>query len=266
MPEETLEWLWHELYVARTHQERIVITHRPLWAMDSGGKYGSPLHDILIAGGANWVLTGHWHHTMSDYRDGIHYQVIGPSGATPNKPGHPESGNFQQFGLLVIDDTGAELSIIKSGGILAWDTIPYGANQLEYQIENRAVQAVDFLLDALLPKNRGSLQLLLTNVTEEPLKTDIAFEFGGNWHMIPRSRPVELAPGGERSYRFLFERGREAPLFPGPRKKMSFPWLDDSEYRLEKSLPPTVFRRVVSSTTLPTFDGNLDEAAWRQAS
>lgn len=241
IPEAALEWLWRQLYTARKQAVRIVITHRPLWAIDPGGRYGSPLHDVFIAGNADWVLSGHWHHTMSDDRDGIKYRLIGPSGALPNRPDHPESGNLQIFGFFVIDDRRVDLSLIPAGSVRPSDAYPYRFNQLEWIIENRAVQIEGFNFISSHPKPRGKFRLTLKNVTEEKMSGTLAFDNKRSaWRIAPVSKAVVLDPGESTRLVFWYSRRRNAALFPGPYFSIAFPWPDNGTYVLGAHISPTV--------------------------
>ncbi len=265
MPEETLDWLWRELREAKDKKSRIVVTHRPLWAQSPGGKYGAPLHDVFIAGRADRVLTAHWHHGMQDIRDEIDYQIIGPSGARPNRPGYPQSGNFQQIGLLIADDRGAELSVIRADGVMAPEALPYSANQLEYRIQNRAVVPLDFEFDVKRVPTGGALHLRVTNVTEERLDTTLSFPGKGFWTIAPRETGISLEPGQEKRVRFSYRRSAGAPLFPGPELEMVFPWPESQTYRLEKVINPIRILRPGRTVEGVTLDGGLDEPFWRRA-
>jgi hypothetical protein len=241
IPDAALDWLWHQLYTARKKAVRIVVTHRPLWAIDPGGKYGSQLHDVFIAGKADWVLSGHWHHTMSDDRDGIKYRIIGPSGALPNRPDHPESGNFQIFGFFVIDDLGADLSLIPAGSVSPSDTYPYRFNQLEWMIENRAVQIEGFQFASSHPKQSGKFHLTLKNVTRDRMSGSLAFDSKwSGWRIVPASKKIGLAPGESKRFVFSYSRRRNASLFPGPYFSVAFPWPGSGTYVLGTHISPTI--------------------------
>lgn len=265
IPEETLAWLWRELREAKHYKARIVVTHRPLWARSPGGKYGAPLHDIFIAGGVDQVLTAHWHHGMHDIRDEIDYQVIGPSGARPNRPGYPQSGNFQQIGLLIADDRGAELSVIRVDGVMAPEDLPYSANQLEHRIQNRAVVPLDFELDVRRNPTAGVFHLLVTNVTEERLSTTLRFTGESAWKISPRETAVSLDPGDEKRMRISYRRLPGDPLFPGPELEMVFPWPGAQTYRLVKAIDPVRFLRPGRTGGVLILDGSLDESLWTMA-
>jgi 3',5'-cyclic AMP phosphodiesterase CpdA len=261
-----LDWLVRALGEARAASARIVVTHRPLFAIGEGGTYGSPLHDVLIAGGADWVLCGHWHHAMSDDRDGIRYRMIGPSGARAHRPGHPESGNFQQLGLLTVDGDDVALSLIRVGSLLDSDTFPYGFNQLEWKIENDALHARGFEVDPVRPRSRGVFELEIANVTEEALAGALVLETPDDgWFLRPASIDVELPPGEalRRSVAYVRERG--APILPGPRVTLPVPWPGGGAYLLDTRLPPTIVRRLDHVKATPRLDGDVDEPFWERA-
>jgi hypothetical protein len=266
IPEESLDWLVKELSRARDCASRIVVTHRPLWALNPGGEYGDPLHDVLIAGNANWVISGHWHHTMYDYRDGIRYLMVGPSGARPNRSDHPESGNFQQFGWLVVDNNGEiDISILDIGGVHRFDAFPYAFNQMEYQIEKRAVAIEGFELDPLNPRSAGQLRLTVTNVTNRQLTGALAFLDNG-WRVSPASRKMDLTPNETQQLTFRYARKPGTPLFPGPTLTLPFNWIGKGEYHLRKSLAAALVRPIPRCAEAPVLDGRLDDACWRTAS
>ncbi len=266
IPDADLNWLVRELFQARAHRHRIVITHRPLWAVGTGGRYGSPLHDVLIAGSADWVITGHWHHAMAEDRDGIRYRMIGPSGTAPHRPGHPESGNFAQFGLLTIDPDDVALSIIPTSGILPSDTFTYEHNQLAWQIENRAITVENFNFDPTHPSRAGHFYLTVKNVAETPLNADISFDKRATgWRISPQTRPILLNPGKSTRLGFQFERPPGTPLFPGPILELPFQWPGVNVYRLATQVRPTMIRRVAARRRPPIIDGLMDESVWRSA-
>lgn len=262
--DDALNWLVRELYKARRYRSRIVVTHRPLWAINPGGKYGAPLHDVLIAGDVDYVITGHWHHAMSDERDGIQYRMIGPSGARPNRADHPETGNFQQFGWLVLDDGEVTLSLLDAGGVHGSDAFPYAVNQLEYKIEHRGVTARGFEIDPTSPAIRGKFEIGLTNVTKTSLH-DAAFFSKGNWRMSPRRLPISLSPGQAIQLPVRFSRDPDAPLFPGPEFQISFPFLNGGTYKMKKALSPTLVRDIARCDAAPVVDGKLDDPGWQHA-
>lgn len=265
IPETDLAWLWHALYRARHQTERVVFTHRPLWAQSPGGTYGAPLHDIFIAGRADTVITGHWHHAMSDERDGVRYRMIGTSGASPNRPDHPESGNFHQFGLLTIDAHGAELSLIPAGSIMRSDRFPYRLNQAEYKIEHRAVRPLGFDIDPGRPAPTGRFQLKITNVSDAMLDATLSFK-PTHWHVVPRKTRLKLHPTASQVIALRYHRKQGAPLFPGPEMTLDFPWPDKGSYRLSKAIDPILTHRARQVRTPPVVDGILDDTCWKRAS
>jgi hypothetical protein len=219
---------------------------------------------VLVAGNADLVICGHWHHSMSDDRDDIQYRMLGPSGAAPNREHHAESGNLAQFGWLVVDENGAHFSIIKGGGVLPSDAFPYEMNQLEWRIENRAVAPVDFEVDPTHPTSSGNLGVSFTNVTDEKLVTALSFA-ETNWRMSPREKTIPLETGSFREMRFSFVRQNGRPLFPGPEITATFPFFGTT-YVLTKTLAPTLHVRLKKASSPPVVDGDLGDAAWKTAS
>ncbi len=265
LEEESLNWLADALFEARDHANRIVVTHMPLWAKEGGGAYGSPLHDVFIAGNADWVLTGHWHHSMSDDRDGIKYRMLGPSGTTPHREGHPESGNFSTFGLMTIDGDDVEISLVPVGAITPSDAFPYEMNQLEWAIENRAVEADLFFFDVTNPPRSGRFELKVSNVTDVPLRSDLRFK-GAGWTFRSDKERIELFRGDNETVTIRFTRDKDTPIFPGPRLELAFPWPEDRTYLLDKALTPTLVYTVTKTGIAPDVDGATDEPVWRAAS
>jgi UDP-2,3-diacylglucosamine pyrophosphatase LpxH len=262
--EADLNWLVRALFQYRDKKARIVLTHRPLFAEQEGGEYGAKLHDVFIGGNATLVICGHWHHSMSDDRDDIQYRMLGPSGASPNRDNHRESGNLAQFGWLVIDENGAQFSIIKADGVLPSDTFPYEMNQLEWRIENRAVMPVDFDIDPVHPASRGSFDVSFSNITDDKLVTALSLP-QTNWQVAPGRRDIQLEAGKERVMRFSFIRKNNSSLFPGPKITASFPFFGTT-YLLTKYLAPTLRVRVKKASNPPALDGDLSDAAWKGAS
>ena len=257
IPDDALDWLVSALYEARDAAARVVVTHKPLFALPDGGKYGSPLHDVLIAGNANLVICGHWHHAMADDRDGIQYRMLGTSGAVPNRPEHPESGNLAQFAWLVADTGGIRFSIVKSGAIVPSDAFPYAMNQLEWKIQRRAVNATGFDINPKRPQTAGRLDITITNVAELPLESKLVFD-DRDWHVMPGKFEVDLAPGATRRFRPMFARKSDAPLFPGPSFTMAFPFFKET-YRLQSHLTPTLSVQIKRTKTPWTLDGIFSE-------
>ncbi|MCP4676484.1 MAG: metallophosphoesterase [Deltaproteobacteria bacterium] len=244
LSDDALNWLVRELARSSNHTARIVVTHIPLFAISPGGRYGSPLHDVLIAGGADWVLTGHWHHAMSDDRDEIRYRMIGTTGARPHMPGHPESGNFQQFGFLTIDRGVVELSLVPMGSLLPDDAFPYELNQLEWKIENLAVTIEGFNIDTLHPRRTGVFHAVITNVTDDQMNSEVSFATDlSPWRIRPKSRALSLSPGESKRLRFTFSLSPRKPLFPGPRLSLPFPWPEDRKYLLDREIRPNMNSR-----------------------
>ncbi len=263
VPEEDLEWLWRALYTARHAAARVVITHRPLWAIGDGGRYGAPLHDVLIAGRADLVITGHWHHAMSDERNGVRYRMLGPSGASLNRPSHPESGNLQQFGLLTADADGVELSVVAAGAVTPGDRFPYRLNQIEYKIEHTSVTPVGFDISARAPADTGRLVLAVTNVTGAPLETTLSFK-ETRWRVTPSRQTISLAPNEHRVLRFGFRRAPGDP-FPGPRLEMPVPWPEGGRYVVDKTIAPTLTHRIPRVAAAPVVDGLPDDLQWQRS-
>ncbi len=264
IPDDDLDWLVHALDQYRDKKARIVLTHRPLFAEKGGGAYGTPFHDVLIAGNATYFICGHWHHSMSDDRDDVQYRMLGPSGAAPNRAHHAESGNLAQFGWLVIDETGAHFSIVKGDGVLPSDTFPYEMNQLEWRIENLAARPLDFVIDPNHPTSSGRLRISFTNVTDEQLHTTLSFA-DTDWRVSPKRKEVQLEPGRSREMSFSFVRKPGSPLFPGPEIAVSFPFFK-TVYTLKKSLAPTLRVRVNRQPNAPIVDGDIGDEVWRRAS
>ena len=263
LSDEALDWLVSALYEARDAEARVVVTHKPLFALPGGGSYGAPLHDVLIAGNADLVICGHWHHAMADDRDGIQYRMIGTSGAMPNRPEHPESGNLTQFAWLVADTDGIRFSIVKSGAVVPSDAFPYAMNQLEWKIERYAVIATGFEMDPKQPSATGRLDLTVANVTDVPLKSRLDFD-SGDWRVIPSAYDVDLAPGATRRLRPSFARKSDVPLFPGPAFSMVFPFFEET-YRLQSHLTPTLWIQIKRSKTPWMLDGVLSDEERRAA-
>lgn len=266
LPGATLDWLWRELRAARDSAARIVVTHRPLFALPGGGAPGTPLHDVLIAGRADFLFAGHWHHSMADERDGIAYRLLGPSGAALNRPGHPETGNFQQVSLVTIDGAVVEHSIIAVDGVHDADEFSYEKNQLEWKIANQAVAARGFFLDGLAPASQGAFDLQVTNVTEAPLKGVLRLaDPAAGWRLRPAAVEISLAPGRSLTKRMSFTRGPGTAAFPGPRVALGFPWIGGGTYDLGAELSPTRVRRIPELSGPVTLDGRPDEPVWARA-
>ncbi len=264
--DEALDWLVKELRLAREHTARIVVTHVPLFAISPGGKYGSPLHDVLIAGNADWVIAGHWHHAMSDTRDGIRYRMIGPTGTRPHRPEHPESGNFQQFGLMTVGKDGVELTLIPAGALRSADAFPYEMNQLEWRIENQAVAVQGFEFDPFRLRRSGSFHVIITNVAAEQLEAETSFrDEESGWRIRPESVKVSLGPGESTRMRLTFTRSARTSLFPGPRVRLGFPWPGNETYLLDGNLTPVLARKLRSSRQAPDVDGIQRESSWKNA-
>ncbi len=264
IPDEDLDWLVSALNETRDAHTRLVVTHKPLFAAPEGGRYGSPLHDVLIAGNADYLICGHWHHAMADDRDGIHYRMIGPSGAVPNRAIHPESGNISGFGWLMVDDDGVRFSLLNTEGVLESDAYPYEMNQLEWKTERRAVVPVDFEVDPVSPPTSGVIDLVLTNVTDDWLDTTLTFT-GKDWRISPERKPVFLGSLNELHTEIRFARAKASPLFPGPAFEMPVPFFGTT-YLLQQHLTPTLWVRLREPfIPPPTLDGSLDEIAWRRA-
>ena len=266
IPDEDLDWLVGELATSQDRAARVVVTHRPLWAIEPGGRPGSPLHDVLIAGRADLVISGHWHHAMADIRDDVRYQVIGTSGGRPNRPGHPETGNFQQIGLLAIDGGNVHLSLIPIEGALRADRYSYEDNQLEWKIAHKAVRTDRFEMDPIKPSRTGSFSLAVKNVTSEPMKERLSIETGPyGWRISPANADIEIEPGESTRIRFRYTRRRGSAVFPGPTASLLFPFSGSRKYLLERRIEPTSVRRVGRARAVPVVDGRLDDAGWSKA-
>ena len=264
--EEDLDWLVRELGEARGSDQRVVMTHVPMWAIDGGGAYGSPLHDVLIAGNANWVITGHWHHAMSDQRDGIKYRIIGPTGTLPHRPGHPESGNVVQFGFMTLSPEGVEFSLIPSGSILSSTAFPYEYNQLEWKIQERALRVEGFELSGYPPVPKGVATLYLENVTDEEIVGPMIIRNGeAGWRVRPNRFDLRLGPGQIGEYRVRYGIPPGGALFPGPTAEVSVPWIGGGSYRLKKELRPILKARLPRMEREPVVDGLLEESLWKSA-
>ncbi len=266
LSDEQLDWLVRQLARAQDRAQRIVVMHRPLWAIDPGGKAGSPLHDVLIAGRADLVLTGHWHHAMSDVRDDVNYQLLGPSGGVPHQPDHPETGHFQQYGMLLIDRQKAEFSLIRAGSILDDEAFPYALNQLEWQIRYTAVTSPDFEFDPLRPSKAGRFSVRVHNATQHEMDDVLRFaERDASWRITPRTQKIALNAGESARFEFRYNRPPGATLNPGPRFSLAFPLSRTVMYQLQSELRPTLYRRIRRVRSGPVIDGRLDDAVWRQA-
>lgn len=260
LPDEDLNWLATQLWEAREYQRRVVVTHVPLWAVDGGAAYGTPLHDVLIAGNADWVVTGHWHHGMSDRRDDIEYRIMGPTGTQPYRPGHPESGNIVQYGFMTIDANGLEFSIIPSGAILDSDAFPYEMNQLEWKYQEQTLSMEGFILQGERPGKTGRATLVVKNQSEEEIREKLNL-YGGDagWRVYPREIEVVLRPGQVANYPIRYRVPADGRFFPGPLAEISLPWPQGGEYRLKKELRPTVNHKISVVNSEPVVDGRFDE-------
>jgi len=136
--EEQRQWLRADLERHKGAAGTIVFLHQPLWYNWAGW---APVHQLLREYGVTAVFAGHFHYDQDDGEiDGVHYRVIGATGATI-KNGSRHAGGMHQVAVLTLENRTAECTL--------FDAESGEAVQFTPRADADRVQAMDYVLGAL---------------------------------------------------------------------------------------------------------------------
>lgn len=136
--EEQRQWLRADLEGHKGAAGTIVFLHQPLWYNWAGW---APVHQLLREHGVLAVFAGHFHYDQDDGElDGVHYRVIGATGATV-KNANRNAGGMHQVAVLTLKNHTAECTLLdaESGEAVRFTT----------RSDADRVQALDYALGAL---------------------------------------------------------------------------------------------------------------------
>jgi len=136
--EEQQQWLRTDLQQHKEATGTIVFLHQPLWYNWAGW---APVHQLLKEHGVTAVFAGHFHYDQDDGEiDGVHYRVIGATGATV-KNGSRNAGGMHQVAVLTLENHTAECTLLDAESGEAVRFTP--------RADADRVQALDYALGAL---------------------------------------------------------------------------------------------------------------------
>ncbi len=136
--EEQRQWLKLDLEEHKQATGTIVFLHQPLWYNWAGWL---SVHQLLKEHGVLAVLAGHFHYDQDDGEiDGIHYRVIGATGAAI-KNASRNAGGMHQVALLRLENRKVECTLLDAE---SGEKVPFTPRS-----DADRVQAMDYTLGAL---------------------------------------------------------------------------------------------------------------------
>jgi hypothetical protein len=115
-------WLEADLEANRQAANTFVFMHHPLFPKKAYAGWDNPaerdaVHQLFVHYGVKYVFAGHEHLYHRSVHDGINYVVTGGGGA-PNDAG-PETGAFQHYLLLTVNDRDIALTVVEPWRLFA---------------------------------------------------------------------------------------------------------------------------------------------------
>ena len=135
---EQQEWLKGDLERNRAIVGTVVFLHQPLWYNWAGWL---PIHRTLRAHGVLAVVAGHFHYDQDDgVMDGIHYLVIGATGAAV-KDANANSGGMHQVAVVDLLNGKANFKLLNA----------QSGEEVKFtpRMDADRVQAIDYTMDSL---------------------------------------------------------------------------------------------------------------------
>lgn len=195
-----LDFALNDIQKNKNARHIFVFMHKPLWVET---KKWEPFEAALKGTKAS-VFGGHWHQLIYEQRDDITYIVIGSTGAGINDIPVPQLGIFHHYALVSVEDSNANIAIIRPGNILPEDI---SRREIHQRIQ---LSAVKFKTEMPVPMAgetvSGKLVATISNKADKPIlaKINVLGADDSLWKIRPREAIIKASPGAEDRSVFEF--------------------------------------------------------------
>ena len=263
--EEQLEWLQGELEQNKNTRHIFITFHSPLHL--SGEYDWEPVHALLKQYPVRAVFTGHSHVFDHLERDGIRYFCLNSSGTIPCN----NHATGYSYHFLHVAVRGEELSyaVMTDEGIYPPEAVPHR----EYSRARRYMgkDATIIIPNPSKGAIRQTIALDIENRTDETRDFTVRWITDDyRWTCEPWERRISVKPGTTAAPSFVIN-GPQGVFMRTqlPKFRVDSPFRNGAGYETTLShyyalfAPPETTACEVRGDI--TFDGRLDEAAWREA-
>jgi predicted phosphodiesterase len=261
MPKAQTDWLVNDLKKSRKAAYTFVFMHKPFWFNYIAEGKTDLWHSLFVYYGVDAVFAGHAHLYFSAKYDNILYTAVGSSGGSC-EPG--PTGLKYHFTWVTADNKGISIAPIKIGSVLPWEevTVPE-LNSIDQIERNGLTFEKSVLINDNFIAHDTSFIMKIKNPNPELILDDtLRWEVPEGWTVEPQILPIKVLMGDSTMVKFKIK--SKGKLYPVPTVTLNFPYVQDKNYLIKKSLPVarTVYSYPVS--TPPVIDGFITEEFWQK--
>lgn len=261
--EEQLSWLKEDL--AKYEEDDLIfcLFHKPFWFEAIENQEPDLVHEILRSHGVDWVLSGHYHYFCRASWDGVQYVLMGSSGG--GKGMNEAAGQIYGYGLVTVEDSGVDVTLIELGNVLPNDALSFEDVQTAKKIESEYVDVdpIEIRDGALAVKQ--ALTVNVENIYDEDFDQPIVWTSSNPaWEIFPPEKIGHFPAKFKTTIHFKVENRDPSLLYPLPQFILTYPTKGWGKCKIEGPLP--IQRSVVAAKTekAPEIDGKLDDQCWSQ--
>ncbi len=209
-------WFKNDLETNKNSEDIFVVMHKPFWADGIAINKKDEMHELFVKYHVKAVFAGHWHQYAHDQFDDVNYYMAGSSGAGFVNP-NDNLGKFYQFLWCRLKDNQLTTSIIKTGAIFKDDLMTMEEEQLDYQIENKALD-----IKGAYSQGSANMTIMVKNITEKPINEMLYLESDGNWKFPSNKIVISLKPHSvyEKSFNIAYQN----EPYPLPKFRFNYPF------------------------------------------
>lgn len=269
--DEQTAWMRQQLE-ASDARNVFVFLHRPLFAHDGDPDQAEALWDKQWSNMAEAfrghpvraVFAGHEHlYRDCGTRDGVHYVICG--GASVYGMGGPEDeGSFNHYLLVRVRGADISWSVIKPNSVLPENAVTSARIDELYNIRNKWIRAGELFVPLGQAVDQD-LTVTISNTSDKPMKSSLAWETAPGWNVSPAETTYEVAAAASADLKFRVTAEKpENAQFPVPFFTTGYEQTKHGPsitVKQDLRFVPTV--RAVRAPASVTIDGVLDE--WQNA-
>lgn len=261
MPKAQTDWLVSDLKKSRKAAHTLVFMHKPFW-FDYIAKGKTDLwHSLFVYYGVDAVFAGHAHLYFSAKYDNVLYTAVGSSGGSC-EPG--PTGLKYHFTWVTVDKNGISIAPIKMGSVLPWEevTIPE-LNSIDQIERNGVTFEKPVRVNDNFTADDTNFVIKIKNPNPDLMLDDtLRWEITEGWTIEPKILPIKVLMGDSTMAKFKIK--SKGKLYPVPTVTVNFPYVQDKNYLIKKSLPVARTAYSYPVSTPPVIDGFITEEFWQK--
>ncbi len=192
---EQIDWLKKDLAATKAEQV-LVFLHHPRWLYE--GCNWPDVHRLLAADGrVRAVFCGHLHTYRDDgVRDGIHYFVLGMTGAEPPAKAL-ETASFQHIAHVKVRRDRLTMALLPVGTVMGSDAV-LGAevDAMNDLVRGEWLDVEGTPAIAFGAGRESGFQVVVRNATDRAIPYEASIEAEDGWTLVPRQASGIVAAGG----------------------------------------------------------------------